>query len=218
MIMPTSSKKLIIFDWDGTLSDSVSRIARCIQLSAKDHQLPAPSFDQAKDIIGLGLREAILQLFPHASDDLVSAFATTYSAHYRQQDSSPCEFFPQVLDTLKLLHQRNYLLAVATGKSRAGLDRVLTATNLTAMFHGSRCADETASKPQPLMLQELLGQFDLSPHQAVMVGDTEFDMEMAVNADMPRLAVSYGAHSADRLLKYQPLACVDQFSEIIKHL
>lgn len=218
MTMPTSSKKLIIFDWDGTLSDSVSRIARCIQLSAGDHLLPAPSFDQAKDIIGLGLREAILQLFPHATDDLVSAFAMTYSAHYRQQDNSPCEFFPQVLDTLTLLRQRNYLLAVATGKSRAGLDRVLTATNLTTMFHGSRCADETASKPQPLMLQELLAQFDLSPDQAVMIGDTEFDMEMAVNAAMPRLAVSYGAHSAERLVKYQPLACVDQFSEIINYL
>ena len=218
MTIPASSKKLIIFDWDGTLSDSVSRIARCIQLSASDHQLPAPSFDQAKDIIGLGLREAILQLFPHVTDDLVSAFAMTYSTHYRQQDNNPCEFFPQVLDTLTLLHQRNYLLAVATGKSRAGLDRVLTATNLTTMFHGSRCADETASKPQPLMLQELLVQFDLNPDQAVMVGDTEFDMEMAVNADMPRLAVSYGAHSADRLLKYQPLACMDQFSEIIKYI
>ena len=218
MTMPASSKKLIIFDWDGTLSDSVSRIARCIQLSASDHLLPAPSFDQAKDIIGLGLREAILQLFPHATDDLLSAFAATYSAHYRQRDSRPCDFFPQVLDTLTLLHQRNYLLAVATGKSRAGLDRVLTATNLTTMFHGSRCADETASKPQPLMLQELLAQFDLSPDQAVMIGDTEFDMEMAVNAAMPRLAVSYGAHSADRLVKYQPLACVDEFSEIINYL
>jgi phosphoglycolate phosphatase len=109
-------------------------------------------------------------------------------------------------------------LAVATGKSRAGLDRVLTATNLTTMFHGSRCADETASKPQPLMLQELLAQFDLNPDQAVMIGDTEFDMEMAVNAAMPRLAVSYGAHSADRLVKYQPLACVDEFSEIINYI
>jgi len=216
--MTASPIRLVIFDWDGTLSDSVSRIARCIQLSANDHQLPMPSFEQAKDIIGLGLREAILQLFPNAGGDLVSAFAATYSAHYRQQDTSPCEFFPQVLDTLTLLHKRNYLLAVATGKSRAGLDRVLRATNLTTMFHSSRCADETASKPQPLMLQELLAQFDLSPHQAVMVGDTEFDMEMAVNADMPRLAVSYGAHSADRLLRYQPLACMDHFSEIINYL
>ena len=216
--MTASPIRLVIFDWDGTLSDSVSRIARCIQLSANDHQLPMPSFEQAKDIIGLGLREAILQLFPNTGEDLVSAFAATYSAHYRQQDTSPCEFFPQVLDTLTLLHKRNYLLAVATGKSRAGLDRVLRATNLTTMFHSSRCADETASKPQPLMLQELLAQFDLSPHQAVMVGDTEFDMEMAVNADMPRLAVSYGAHSADRLLRYQPLACMDHFSEIINYL
>lgn len=210
--------KLIIFDWDGTLSDSVSRITRCIQLAAGDHQLPAPSFDQAKEIIGLGLREAILQLFPHADDELLSEFAKTYSGHYRQQDHNPCEFFPTVLATLALLRKRNYLLAVATGKSRAGLNRVLSATDLTADFHGSRCADETASKPDPLMLQQLLKEFDLSPNEAVMVGDTEFDMEMAVNADMPRLAVSYGAHSADRLLRYQPIACIDQFSEIINYL
>ena len=214
MTMPASSKKLIIFDWDGTLSDSVSRIARCIQLSASDHLLPAPSFDQAKDIIGLGLREAILQLFPHATDDLVSAFAMTYSAHYRQQDNSPCEFFPQVLDTLTLLRQRNYLLAVATGKSRAGLDRVLTATNLTTMFHGSRCADETASKPDPLMLQELCEEFGIRPDEAIMVGDTEYDLEMARRIAMPSVGVSYGAHAVERLTRWQPLQVIDAFAEL----
>lgn len=216
--MAKESPKLIIFDWDGTLSDSVSRIVSCIQLAAADHQMPEPTFDQAKDIIGLGLREAIAQLFPAAEQGLVEEFSLSYSAHYRGQDSSPCDFFPNVLDSLQQLRNQGYLLAVATGKSRAGLDRVLQATGLNNMFHGSRCADETASKPQPLMLEQLLQEFKVLPQQALMVGDTEFDMEMAVNADMPRLGVSYGAHHADRLLAYQPIACIDHFPEIINLL
>ncbi|MDB2534335.1 HAD-IA family hydrolase [Porticoccaceae bacterium] len=212
------STKLIVFDWDGTLSDSVSRIVSCIQLAAADHQMLAPTFDQAKDIIGLGLREAIGQLFPDAEEALVEEFSLSYSAHYRSQDSNPCDFFPNVLDTLQQLRDQDYLLAVATGKSRAGLDRVLGATGLAELFHGSRCADETASKPQPLMLEQLLQEFNLQPQQALMVGDTEFDMEMAVNAAMPRLGVSYGAHHANRLQRYQPIACIDHFAEIINLL
>lgn len=212
------STKLIIFDWDGTLSDSVSRIVSCIQLAAADHQMPAPTFEQAKDIIGLGLREAIAQLFPDTEQTLVEEFALSYSAHYRSQDSNPCDFFPNVLDTLQMLRDQGYLLAVATGKSRAGLDRVLRATGLGELFHGSRCADETASKPQSLMLEQLLQEFNLQPGQALMVGDTEFDMEMAANAAMPRLGVSYGAHHADRLQRYQPIACIDHFAEIINLL
>ena len=217
-IMAEGSTKLIVFDWDGTLSDSVSRIVNCIQLAAADHQMPAPTFDQAKDIIGLGLREAVGQLFPDAEQALIEEFSLSYSAHYRSQDSNPCDFFPNVLDTLEQLRDQGYLLAVATGKSRAGLDRVLGATGLGELFHGSRCADETASKPQPLMLEQLLQQFDLQPQQALMVGDTEFDMEMAVNAAMPRLGVSYGAHHADRLQRYQPIACIDHFADIINLL
>ena len=212
------STKLIVFDWDGTLSDSVSRIVSCIQLAAADHQMLAPTFDQAKDIIGLGLREAIGQLFPDAEEALVEEFSLSYSAHYRSQDSNPCDFFPNVLDTLQQLRDQDYLLAVATGKSRAGLDRVLGATGLAELFHGSRCADETTSKPQPLMLEQLLQEFNLQPQQALMVGDTEFDMEMAVNANMPRIAVSYGAHDASRLRSYGPIACVDCFSEIVSYI
>lgn len=105
-------------------------------------------------------------------------------------------------------------MAVATGKSRAGLDRVLAALNMQDFFHSSRCADETLSKPHPLMLEELLSEFGLSAHQAVMVGDTEFDMQMAENAAMPRIAVSYGAHHIDRLRAFKPLACLDLFADI----
>lgn len=212
------SKKLLIFDWDGTLSDSVARISTCIQLAAEDHRLPIPGFDAAKEIIGLGLQEAIAQLFPQANAEMVKAFSATYSAHYRDQDQQPCAFFPGVVDTLNELRAQNYLLAVATGKSRAGLDRVLLATELGDLFHSSRCADETRSKPHPLMLQELLTQHGMMPQQAVMVGDTEFDMEMAVNAKVPRIAVSYGAHEAHRLDAYSPITCLDSFSDIINYL
>ncbi|MCS5587805.1 MAG: HAD-IA family hydrolase [Porticoccaceae bacterium] len=216
--MASRNYKLLIFDWDGTLSDSVSRIATCIQLAATDHQLPVPSFDQAANIIGLGLSEAVNQLFPTADKQLVAEVSRSYSAHYRLKDSGPSDFFPHVLSVLEQLKSNNYLLAVATGKSRAGLDRALAASELENLFHSSRCADETASKPNPLMLEELLEQFKLNPDQALMVGDTEYDMAMAVNMGMPRLAVSYGAHEASRLLQYQPVACMGCFSEIINHL
>ena len=213
-----TAAKLIIFDWDGTLSDSVARISRCIQLAAEDHQLPQPSFDQAKEIIGLGLSEAIRQLFPSADASMVADFSASYSAHYRSQDNSPCDFFPGVLSSLQSLRASGYLLAVATGKSRAGLDRVFKATDLQGFFHGSRCADETRSKPHPLMLQELLEEHGMAPQEAVMVGDTEFDMEMAVNANMPRIAVSYGAHEKSRLLEYEPIVCLDDFAKISDYL
>ncbi|MCT2530934.1 HAD-IA family hydrolase [SAR92 clade bacterium H921] len=212
------SSKLLIFDWDGTLSDSVARISTCMQLAAEDQGLAVPDFNAAKEIIGLGLQEAITQLFPDASADMVARFSASYSAHYREQDQQPCAFFPGVLSSLKQLRAQGYLLAVATGKSRAGLNRVLLATGLNDFFHSSRCADETKSKPHPLMLQELLAEQGASPEQAIMVGDTEFDMQMAVNAQVPRIAVSYGAHDAQRLYQFSPLACIDHFGDIINHL
>ena len=210
--------KLVIFDWDGTLSDSVARIAISMQRAASDHALPVPAYDEVKEIIGLGLTEAVFRLFPEASREQVFALQTAYSQHYRSEDSSPCPFFPGVEATLGYLKSQGYALAVATGKSRAGLDRVLDSLDMQTFFHASRCADETLSKPHPLMLNELLAEFDLSADQAVMVGDTEFDMEMAVNAAMPRIAVSYGAHHVDRLRAFKPLACLDLFGEITSTL
>ena len=206
--------KLIIFDWDGTISDSVARIVKAMQMAAQDHGITVPSYLEVKDIIGLGLTEATFRLFPQATREQVFQIQTSYSQHYRAEDSSPCEFFPGVEETLHDLKTQGYQLAVATGKSRAGLDRVLDSLGMQTFFHASRCADETLSKPHPLMLEELLAEFDLVANQAVMVGDTEFDMEMAVNAAMPRIAVSYGAHHVDRLRAFEPLACLDLFAEI----
>jgi phosphoglycolate phosphatase len=210
--------KLVIFDWDGTLSDSVARIAISMQRAASDHALPVPAYDEVKEIIGLGLTEAVFRLFPEASREQVFALQTAYSQHYRSEDSSPCPFFPGVEATLGYLKSQGYALAVATGKSRAGLDRVLQSLDMKYFFDGSRCADETVSKPHPLMLEQLLDEFGLTVDQAVMVGDTEFDMEMAAAINMPRIAVSYGAHHIDRLRTFEPLACLDRFGDIKSQL
>jgi phosphoglycolate phosphatase len=210
--------KLLIFDWDGTLCDSVTTIATCIQHAAKEQGLPEPSFAEASNIIGLGLKEAVAYLFPDADDTVVAAVAQSYSAFYRKKNAGPTDFFPHVLEVLTQLKQSGYLIAVATGKSRAGLNRAFVASDIEHLFHDSRCADETASKPNPQMLNELLEKYDLSADQALMVGDTEFDLDMAQQINMPRLAVSYGAHAKDRLLKYEPVACIDCFSDIIKYI
>lgn len=206
--------KLIIFDWDGTISDSVARIVSSMQSAATELDMAVPTYLEVKEIIGLGLTEAAFRLFPQATREQVFQLQTSYSQHYRTEDSAPCPFFLGVEETLHQLKADGYQLAVATGKSRAGLDRVLLSLGMEDFFHSSRCADETLSKPHPLMLEQLLAEFDLPAEAAVMVGDTEFDMEMAVNAGMPRIAVSYGAHHADRLIAFDPLACVDLFSGI----
>lgn len=206
--------KLLIFDWDGTLCDSLSRIALCIRCAAEEVGLPAPEEHEAREIVGLGLVDALEQLFPGIHMDKILAMRDSYSRHFVEHDREPSPFFEGVEETLEELKDQGYLLTVATGKSRKGLDRVLKTRQLSDFFHSSRCADETAGKPDPLMINELLKEFDVSPKEALMVGDTEFDMAMAANAGTPRIAVSYGAHSADRLHKYQPLACMDSFFEI----
>lgn len=209
-----STPKLLIFDWDGTLSDSVARIAKCMQMAAREYSLQVPEYADVAEIVGLGLHEATMRLFPSATHYEASLLQASYSKHYRSEDHQPCDFFPGVMQTLEELREEGFQMAVATGKSRAGLNRVLAALGMEDFFHSSRCADETLSKPHPLMLEELLTEFGLSPQQAVMVGDTEFDMQMAANASMPRIAVSYGAHHIDRLRAFEPLACLDLFADI----
>ena len=206
--------ELLIFDWDGTLCDSLARIALCLQLSAADAGLPVPSIGAAKNIVGLGLDEVMAELFPGVDSATTANLRASYSAHFVREDSTPSAFYPGVREHLEKLRERGYTLAVATGKSRKGLDRVLAAVDMTDFFHSTRCADETASKPHPAMLFSLLDEFCLAPEAALMVGDTSYDMEMARTAQVPRLAVSYGAHSRQRLLAYQPIACIDEFEAI----
>ena len=206
---------LLIFDWDGTLIDSSAKIVRCMQQSAEDLQLNALSDNEVKNIIGLGLPEAIETLFPGIEEGLRDQFRDAYSKHYVEADQVPCEFFPGVMQTLETLHAEGYKLAVATGKSRRGLNRVLKNLALEEFFHGSRCADETRSKPHPLMLEELLDEFDRAPVEAVMVGDTSYDLEMAKNAGVPSVGVSYGAHHPETLAQYNPLGFIDEFPDLL---
>ncbi|MEH6822578.1 MAG: HAD-IA family hydrolase [Motiliproteus sp.] len=206
--------KLIIFDWDGTLIDSADRIISCMQKASVDVALPVPSPDAVRNIIGLGLPEVFEQLFGRLSVAQQEQMRERYGYYYIEQDDTPTEFFPGVRDGLARLRQRGYRLAVATGKSRMGLDRVFAETGLGQAFEHSRCADETRSKPHPLMLEQLLEESGCRVDEAVMVGDTEYDLAMAVTAGMVSIGVSYGAHRPQRLLKHSPQRIVDHFSEL----
>lgn len=207
---------LLIFDWDGTLSDSKAKITKAMQMAASDLGWEPLADHFIHDIIGLGLPEAIHRLYPevHVSDRgrLRDAYATRF---LMLDEACPSDFFPGVKETLESLKQQGHVLTVATGKSRKGLDRIFGVLGFDGFFHATRCADETASKPDPLMLEELLGEFDVAAEEAVMVGDTEYDMEMARRIGMPRIAVSYGAHHIDRLHAYEPAFCLDRFDGLL---
>lgn len=207
---------LFIFDWDGTISDSTRKIIACMQRAAEDTGLPELAAKAVRNIIGLGLPEALKCLYPEADDGQRSLLRANYRKHFIAADQQPSAFYPGVMDTLEQLRAQGHHLAVATGKSRVGLNRVFDNLQLHGFFHGSRCADETSSKPHPQMLYELLLEFGLEAGEAVMIGDTEYDMEMAQRALMRRIAVSYGAHHIDRLRVYNPVLCVDSFQDLLR--
>lgn len=208
---------LLIFDWDGTLCDSKATITRAMQKAAVDMGWQPLEDAVIHNIIGLGLPEALMRLYPEVSISERSNLRDAYAANFIAFDQEyPARFFPEVKSTLDLLKSKGHQLAVATGKSRRGLDRIFGVMDLSDFFHGTRCADETASKPDPQMLHELLHEFGVDAEESVMVGDTEFDMDMAERIRMPRIAVSYGAHHADRLRAFSPSMCLDNFSEILQ--
>ena len=213
-----SAYKLVIFDWDGTLMDSVAHIVECLQQAATTLEQPVPSIEAARNIIGLGLPEAIAILFPHASPAARESIRQQYAHHFVLGAPDKIQLFDGVRPLLTQLRDAGALLAVATGKSRLGLNRVLAQTGLGDYFVATRCADETASKPHPLMLNELLAHTGIALEEAVMIGDTSYDMEMAQQIAMPRIGVSYGVHSVDVLQSYLPLVIVDnvyQLQEIL---
>lgn len=219
--MGTSSHlpyKLLIFDWDGTLMDSQARIVNCLRTACCDLGFAERSEDEYKNVIGLGLREALKQLFPDHDDDTTEVLASRYREQYLFHNDTPSALFPGVAKLLEDLEHNGYWLAVATGKGRQGLDQSLQTTGLQGRFHSTRCASETRSKPHPQMLEEILDQLGLYPEDALMIGDTEYDMEMAANAGMAGLAVSYGVHEADRLLKHGPLDCLHHVDELAHYL
>lgn len=202
--MPTSRQfDLIAFDWDGTLFDSTAIITRCIQNAVRDVGGVVPSDKDAAYVIGMGLMQALAHAAPDVPADRYPELGARYRHHYiaHQNDIS---LFEGVLAMLSDLKSRQHWLTVATGKSRRGLDEALQAVELKGMFDGSRTADETAGKPHPRMLQELMREFDVDPARTLMIGDTTHDLHMALNAGCPSVGVSYGAHEPDAFTALNP--------------
>jgi phosphoglycolate phosphatase len=206
--------ELVVFDWDGTLMDSEARIVACIQAAFRDVGQPPPSREAAGNIIGLGLDDAMARLWPEADAAQRGAVAAHYRRHFLVTDETPSALFPGARPMLERLASDGYLLAVATGKSRVGLDRSLAETGLGGLFHATRCADETFSKPNPQMLLEIMDELGVAAVRTLMVGDTEYDLQMAFNARAHALAVCHGVHTPERLRALGPLACLESLAEI----
>ncbi len=209
---------LVIFDWDGTLMDSVAKIVRCFMAAMADANIRPPEESDIRNIIGLGLAEAMAVLLPNSSDQEKSKVIDLYREHFLIHDETEMPFFEGVETGLSQLQDSGYQLAVATGKNRVGLDRLLNLHDFEKYFTATRCSDETSSKPNPQMLNEILASTNVRPDRAIMVGDTTYDMEMAQNADVARIAVSYGVHECPRLLAYQPRDCLKTFPDVLKWL
>lgn len=195
---------LIVFDWDGTLMDSTSTIVKCIQAAAKDLGLPIPHERDAAYVIGLGLLEAMQAVLPEIDPKYYPRMVERYRYHYLSRDHE-LVLFDGVPQMLAELSQQGYFLAVATGKSRVGLNRSLDAARLLSVFDATRCADETFSKPHPAMLQELTRELGQDIQRTVMIGDTTHDLQMAINAGAAGIAVHYGAHPPHELQALNPI-------------
>jgi phosphoglycolate phosphatase len=206
--------ELLIFDWDGTLMDSVAKIVACTQAAATDLGLEVPAYDDAKQIIGLGLHEAMAKLFNITDEDEVQRVATQYRHHFLGDEPTPEVLFDGAEDLLRQLESQGYMMAVATGKSRRGLDHVLDKTGLRDVFHVTRCADETFSKPHPQMLHEIMDFVGIIAGSSLMIGDTEYDMQMAVNAGASGLGVTYGVHDRQHLLDNGAMDCIDELIQL----
>ena len=204
---------LLIFDWDGTLMDSAGVIVDSIQRACEDIGLAAPSDRASRQIIGLGLTQALQTLLPDLPEDAYPRLVERYRHHYLGRDDG-IPLFAGVADGIRELHAAGFQLAVATGKSRVGLERALEASGLGTWFAGTRCADQTHSKPHPAMVLELIAEFDADPARTLVIGDTSHDLLMAANAGVASLGVTYGAHEAGDLHPHAPLALMDSFAEV----
>ncbi|TAK92143.1 MAG: HAD-IIIA family hydrolase [Burkholderiaceae bacterium] len=203
---------LLVFDWDGTLMDSTAVIVTCIQNACRDLDIVAPSNTQARYVIGLGLQDALTAAVPNLPPHRYSEMVERYRHHYLTQDHA-LELFEGAHGLLLGLKAAGYQLAVATGKSRAGLSRALDSSALRPVFDATRCADETFSKPHPEMLLQLMDELDTHPARTLMIGDTTHDVQMAHNAGVAAIGLTQGAHPADALLALQPLACLPDLRE-----
>lgn len=206
---------LIIFDWDGTLVDSIDWIVQCIQHAAVQHGCPAPEQQAAKNVIGLSLENAIAALFPLVDTDTRLKIAEHYGQQFYLRQISQDDLFPGVYDMLQQFKQAGFRLAVATGKKSTGLTRAIEATGLTGLFCTTRCSDQTASKPNPLMIDEIVAELGVSKQRTLMVGDSVHDLQMALNAQVASVAVTCGTHSEMTLKQYQPLRCLSYPTELL---
>jgi phosphoglycolate phosphatase len=198
---------LIVFDWDGTLMDSARCIAESLQAACRDLGHAVPSDRDARYVIGLGLNDAMAHVLPGVDPSDYPSVVERYRHHFLSHDSGTT-LFSGVAELLQHLRNKGHMLAVATGKTRRGLDRALEQTGLAPHFHATRCADESKSKPDPEMLHWLMKTLAVEPQRTLMIGDTTHDMEMARNAGVPPLGIAHGAHDACDLEAYRPVACV----------
>src|SRR5574340_151327 len=205
--------ELLIFDWDGTLMDSAGVIVDSIQRACEDIGLPIPGERASRQIIGLGLMQALQTLLPGLPAADYPRLVERYRHHYLGRDAD-IPLFAGVASGIRELAANGFQLAVATGKSRVGLERALQASGLGAWFAGTRCADQTHSKPHPAMVLELIAEFDADPARTLVIGDTSYDLLMAANAGVASLGVTYGAHEAGDLHPHAPLALMDSFPEV----
>jgi len=204
---------LLIFDWDGTLMDSAGVIVDSIQRACEDIGLAAPGDRASRQIIGLGLVQALQTLLPDLPAEDYPRLVERYRHHYLGRDND-IPLFEGVADSISRLHASGFQLAVATGKSRLGLERALASSGLGEWFSATRCADQTHSKPHPAMVLELIEELDADPARTLVIGDTSHDLLMASNAGVASLGVTYGAHEPDDLRPHAPLALMDSFAEV----
>lgn len=209
----TKRYDLIVFDWDGTVMDSTAVIATSIQSACRDLGLTVPTDEAARHVIGMGLTQALQYAVPDAPEHLHESLADRYRYYFLAQDQS-IPLFAGAAETIAELKEAGYSLAVATGKSRKGLDRVMDSSGLREYFRTSRTADETFSKPHPAMLLEIMDELGMEPERVLMVGDTTHDLQMAINAGVSAVGMTHGAHPKDQLRELQPLALLDDFHKL----
>lgn len=209
---------LLVFDWDGTLINTIDWIVYCLQKAGTDSGFATPEPQAAKDVIGLCIESAINCLYPEADREQQAAMVSLYTKIYFSKQLSRNDFFPGIYAMLTQLKQQGFQLAVATGKTRQGLREALTATDTIELFDITRCADETASKPDPKMLFEIMAHTRTPVERTLMIGDSIHDLQMARNANIVSVGVTCGANNAESLLQYDPLMCLQQPTELLNYL
>lgn len=206
--------KLIAFDWDGTLMDSVDLIASCLEAAFRQAGLPVLSPERYRRIIGLGLQEAMHELMPGLTGKDLESVVEHYRDCFLSAPPERMPFFAEVESTLDSLHAAGYRLAVATGKARRGLDRLFEQHDVCRVFSSSRCADESQSKPAPDMLLELMQENGVRAEETLMVGDSLHDIRMARAAGVDALGIAHGVNTCEELLTCGAIACLSSMAEL----